>query len=98
MACAVSLKFRLRCWPGAPAPANFSVVMPPTSLPKSSTSCALLPDSRVDCPERTLVGLLTDDDALRTATGASVREVGERLSVSANARPTTVLAGLVGWL
>jgi hypothetical protein len=67
--------------------------MPPTSLPKSSTSCAPTPASWVVPPERTLVGEVTPPEELCTATGARVREVGDRLSWLVTAGPTVVVAG-----
>src|SRR3981081_4334620 len=72
-----SVNARPTCWPLPLAPANESVTRPPTSLPKSSTTYEFAPEIRVDCPDRALLGALTEPDVLWIATGARVRVVGE---------------------
>ena len=68
-----SLNARPSCCPLPLAPAKCSVTRPPTSLPKSSTSAAPAPDSRVGAPVSTFCGEPTDPVVLWTATGARVR-------------------------
>src|SRR5256885_2335294 len=70
----------IRC-PPLVAP-NETVAIPPTSLPKSSVIDEFVPESRVGCPDSTFCGLATDPEVPCTATGRTVRDVGDRLSAS----------------